>query len=64
MPGQASPDVVLNFLNKHGGIGWELIHIRERNIRVNNLEQKRLYFIMKRPKGQIDIRDLTTLPET
>jgi hypothetical protein len=61
-PATSTSDIVLNYLNQQGEVGWELVHIRERNVRINNVEQKKLFFIMKRPKGQIDVRELQNLP--
>jgi hypothetical protein len=46
---------ILVKLNELGGLGWELVLVREGSTRRGDLIQKYLLFIMKRPSGQSDI---------
>lgn len=42
-------------LEELGNLGWELVAIREQDIRSDSLMHKRITFIFKRPYGQITI---------
>mgnify|MGYP001595772279 CR=1 FL=1 len=49
---------ILDKLNELGGNGWEVVGIKEGSIRKGDMLQKFNIFILKRPSGQTDFREL------